>query len=663
MEVLRKFVQSELRNPPTTLAPSAFVSSAAEETRRLLLSAVSSSDRLPPLTVKLLHGRLLRLGILADLYTYLLRALSSSGLHLHVLRLYSLFPKPSHLALPVALKSASRLRNPLKAGEQLHARSLKLPSHSTPHILTSLLNLYAKCGLLQHARSVLEEMPCPSTVSWTALITAYMDAGRAREAVAVARDAFASGVRPDSFMAARVLTACARVADLGTGEAVWRTAEREGIASSVFVATAAVDLYVKCGEMAKAREVFDRMPEKNVVAWGAMVSGYASKGHTQEALQLFFAMQAQGVRPNCRTVAGALSACTQLGAFDLAQQVVAVVDWDQLLDNPVLGTALIEMYSKFGSTAEAWFLFQQMRKRGITVWNAMVLGLSMTGHDRSVFALVGQMEKSGMKLNGMTFMSLLYSCTHAGLVQDGRRYFHNMTQLYRIAPRIEHYGCMIDLLSRAGLLKEAHRLINEMPMQANVAVWGALLGGCKIHRDAELAEHALKQLILLEPWNSGNYFMLSNIYSNSGRWKDDAKLRLHMKAIGVKEVPGYSWVDFDGKVHKFHVGDNWHPLMDQIYKKLDELGMEMKAIGYKPTTDEEKEHPLVHHSVKLAVAFCLLTTRPGEAIRVIKNTRVCTDCHTDIKLISRITHREIIVRDNSRFHCFRDGCCSCNDYW
>ncbi|XP_048549295.1 uncharacterized protein LOC125528921 [Triticum urartu] len=663
MEVLRKFVQSELRNPPTTLAPSAFVSSAAEATRRLLLSAVSSSDRLPPLTVKLLHGRLLRLGILADLYTYLLRALSSSGLHLHVLCLYSLLPNPSHLALPVALKSASRLRNPLRVGEQLHARSLKLPSDSTPRILTSLLNLYAKCGLLQHARSVLEEMPCPSTVSWTALIAAYMHAGRAREAVAVARDAFASGMRPDSFMAAQVLTACARVADLGTGEAVWRTAEREGIASSVFVATAAVDLYVKCGEMAKAREVFDRMPEKDVVAWGAMVSGYASNGRTQEALQLFFAMQAQGVRPNCRTVAGALSACTQLGAFDLAQQVVAVVDWDQLLDNPVLGTALIEMYSKFGSMGEAWFVFQQMRKRGITVWNAMVLGLSMTGHDKSVFALVGQMEKSGMKLNDITFMSLLYCCTHAGLVQDGRRYFHNMTQLYRIAPRIEHYGCMVDLLSRAGLLKEAHRLINEMPMQANVAVWGALLGGCKIHRDAELAEHALKQLILLEPWNSGNYFMLSNIYSNGGRWKDDAKLRLHMKAIGVKEVPGYSWVDFDGKVHKFHVGDNWHPLMDQIYKKLDELGMEMKAIGYKPTTDEEKEHPLVHHSMKLAVAFCLLTTSPGEAIRVIKNTRVCTDCHTDIKLISRIAHREIIVQDNSRFHCFRDGCCSCNDYW
>lgn len=230
---------------------------------------------------------------------------------------------------------------------------------------------------------------------------------------------------------------------------------------------------------------------------------------------------------------------------------------------------------------------------------------------------------------------------------------------------------MVDLFSRAGLLQEARQLIDDMPMPANAVVWGALLGGCKIHRDAELAEHVLKQLILLEPWNSGNYVMLSNIYSNSGRWEDAAKLRLDMKAKGVEKVPAYSWVEFDGKVHEFRVGNKSHPLMDQIYKKLDELGMEIKAMGYRPTTDvvmfdvedEEKEHTLVHHSEKLAIAFCLLTTRPGEAIRVTKNLRVCTDCHTVIKLISRITHREIIVRDNNRFHCFRDGCCSCNDYW
>jgi hypothetical protein len=188
----------------------------------------------------------------------------------------------------------------------------------------------------------------------------------------------------------------------------------------------------------------------------------------------------------------------------------------------------------------------------------------------------------------------------------------------------------------------------------------------------ELAEHVLKQLIQLEPRNSGNYVMLSNIYSNSGRWEDSAKLRLEMKASGIEKVPASSWVELGGEVHEFHVGDKSHPLSDKIYEKLDELGMEMKVMGYKPTTevvmfdveDEEKEHTLVHHSEKIAIAFILLTTKPGETIRVTKNLRVCSDCHTAIKLISRITNREIIVRDNNnRFHCFRDGHCSCNDYW
>uniref|UniRef100_A0A0A9DJG9 Uncharacterized protein n=1 Tax=Arundo donax TaxID=35708 RepID=A0A0A9DJG9_ARUDO len=160
-----------------------------------------------------------------------------------------------------------------------------------------------------------------------------------------------------------------------------------------------------------------------------------------------------------------------------------------------------------------------------------------------------------------------------------------MTQLYHISLRIEHYGCMVDLLSRAGLLEEAHQLIEDMPMQTNAILWGSLLGGCKIHRDADLAEHVLKQLIRLEPWNSGNHVMLSNIFSNSGRWGDAAKLRLEMKAKGVQKVRAYSWVEFNGKVHEFHVGDKSHPLSDQIYTKLDELGMEMKAMGYEPTTE------------------------------------------------------------------------------
>ncbi|AQK82707.1 Haloacid dehalogenase-like hydrolase domain-containing protein 1A isoform 1 [Zea mays] len=217
-------------------------------------------------------------------------------------------------------------------------------------------------------------------------------------------------------------------------------------------------------------------------------------------------------------------------------------------------------------------VFQQMLERDIIVWNAMIMGLGMIGHEKIAFVLVGQMKNSGVKLNDNTFIGLLCSCTHTSLVNDGRRYFHNMTHVYSISPRIEHYGCMVDLLSRAGLLEEAHQLIGDMPMLANAVVWGARLGGCKIHRNADLAEYVLKQLTRLEPWNSGNYVMLSNIYSNSGRWEDAAKLRLEMKAKGIEKVAASSWVELDDKVHKFYVGDDSHPLSDKIYAKLDELG-------------------------------------------------------------------------------------------
>uniref|UniRef100_A0ACD5YHT2 Uncharacterized protein n=1 Tax=Avena sativa TaxID=4498 RepID=A0ACD5YHT2_AVESA len=572
MEVLRDFAQSEPRNPltrPSTLAPGAFEPAAAASTRRILLSGLSHSNPLPPLTVRLLHGRLLRLDLLADLSHLLLRALSFSGLHLHALSLHSLFPDPSDLTLPFVLNSASRLPSPLRIGEQIHARSVKLPSHCNPRVLTSLINFYAGCDLLNHARWVFDEIHCPSKVAWTALIGAYMNTGRHKEAVATARDAFASGMRLDSFTAMQVLTACARVADLDTGEAVRRAAQREGIAGDLFVATAAIDLYLKCGEMAKAREVFDKMPEKDAVAWGAMIRGYASNGHPREALELFFAMQTQGVRPNCNTVADALSACTRLGALDLGRQAAGVVDWDEFLDDPVLGTALIDMYAKCGSTWDAWFVFQQTRKRDIILWDTMILGLAMTGHGKTAFALVGQMEKSGMKLNANTFIGCLCSCTHTGLVKDRQRYFHNMIQLYHITPRIEHYGCMVDLLGHAGLLQEAHQLINDMPMQANVVVWQALLGGCKIHRNAELAELVLKQLILLEPLNSENYVMLSNIYSNSNRWEDAAKLRLDMKAKGVENVPS--------PIRGRHTA--W-PVLQGVLARADEE--QVRAAGQKP---------------------------------------------------------------------------------
>ncbi|XP_010922662.1 putative pentatricopeptide repeat-containing protein At3g08820 [Elaeis guineensis] len=686
---------------PRQSPPPALLSAAPELKWRFLQGCRSFQE------LKHLHARLLRLGLDGDQYllNLLLRSSFDSGQPAHALLLFRrtdhpnlylwnnmvrglvaadnmadavhLYTdmrreglSPNNFTFPFVLKACARLFD-LDTGVKIHAHVLKAGFELDVFVKTSLLCLYAKCGLLDEAQRLFDEMPVRNVVSWTAIISGYMGEGRLVEALDMFRRSLEMDLRPDSFTLVRVLTACSQLGDLKTGEWIHQYIEDKGMEKNVFVATSLVDMYTKCGSMDKARAVFDGMVEKDVVSWSAMIGGYSSSGLPQEALELFFQMQAVNVRPDCFTMVGVLSACARLGALELGQQVSRQMDMNVFLSNPVLGTALIDMYAKCGSTAQAWTVFKRMMEKDVIVWNAMITGLAMTGHGKVSFGLFAQIEKMGVQPDGNTFIGILCSCTHTGLVEDGRKYFYSMNRVYNLTPRIEHYGCMVDLLGRAGLLEEAHRLIKEMPMEANAVVWGALLGGCRIHRNTQLAELVLKQLIELEPRNSGNYVLLSNIYATSGKWEDAAKLRLVMKEKGIQKTPGRSWIELKGVVHEFHVGDKSHPLSKQIYSKLDELGKQLKALGYMPTTEvvlfdieeEEKEHSLGHHSEKLAIAFGLISTRPDETIRVVKNLRVCNDCHEAIKLISKIINREVIVRDNNRYHCFKDGLCSCNDYW
>ncbi|XP_020244187.1 putative pentatricopeptide repeat-containing protein At3g08820 [Asparagus officinalis] len=626
-----------------------------------------------------LQSHLLRLNLLhhphhLTLCNNALRSLISlSQLH-PLLQLYSqmhsLNLSPNNFTFPFVLKACARLRD-VKLGTLIHTHVLKSGFELNIFVKTSLVCFYAKCEVLGDARKLFDEMCERNVVVWTGMISGYLETGRYQEGVSLFRRMLEAGMMPDSFTIVRVLTACSQNGDLRTGEWIRGFVMEKGMDNNMFVETALVDLYVKCGCMDGARGVFDGMKEKDVVTWSAMIGGYAFNGLPQEALELFFQMERENLMPDCFTMVGVLSACARLGALELGDRVSRLMDMGEFLSNPVLGTALIDMYSKCGSAERAWAVFKGMKESDVIVWNAMINGLVMTGYHKVSFGLFAQMEKLGVKPEGNTFVGLLCGCTHAGLVEDGRRYFKSMCRIYGLNPRIEHYGCMIDLLARAGLLEEAHQLIKEMPMEANAVVWGSLLGGCKLHRDVHLAEHVLERLIELEPWNSGNYVQLSNIYAGNGKWDESARIRLVMKEKGIEKTPGSSWIELKGVVHEFRVGDKSHPLSERIYSKLDELGKELKAMGHMPTTrevlfdieEEEKEHSLGHHSEKLAITFGLISTDSNETIRVVKNLRVCNDCHAAIKLISLFTHREIIVRDNNRFHCFREGSCSCNDYW
>ncbi|KAK8950397.1 putative pentatricopeptide repeat-containing protein [Platanthera guangdongensis] len=687
---------------PNSRPTRPFLSAAALDLRNLLFN-----DSLPFRHLKLVHGRLLRLGLHHDGYllNILIRSSFISGHPAHALLLFSqtqtpnLFHfntairglvsadrmpdavqfyhqmrregfSPDNFTFPFVLKACARIPD-LETGTKIHSQLLKSGFELDVFVKTGLVSLYSKCGRLADAQKLFDDMSVTNVVSWTAIISGYIGEGNLKEALAMFQNSLEMGLMPDSFTLVRVLSACAQSGDLKTGEWIHEFVSEKNMDRNAFVATSLIDMYTKCGRMELARRVFDDMVRKDVVSWSAMIGGYSSNGLPREALQLFFEMEAVNMKPDCVTMVGALSACAKLGALELGERVSRYMEASSFLSNPILGTALIDMYAKCGSMARAWAIFGRMKEMDRIVWNAMINGLSMTGHGKISFGLFAQMEKKRVAPDSNTFVGLLCACTHTGLVEDGRAYFSSLSRIYFIDPRIEHYGCMVDLLGRAGLLEEAHRLIKDMRMKANAVVWGALLGGCRIHRNIELAELVLKKLVVLEPRNSGNFVLLSNIYALSGRWAESAKLRSSMKREGIQKTPGYSWVEMDGFVHEFHVGDKSHPMSEEIYLKLDELSKQLKAMGYTPTTDdvlfdvedEEKAHSLEHHSEKLAIAFALIRTQPEETIRVVKNLRVCGDCHSAVKLISWITSREIIVRDNNRFHCFREGACSCNDYW
>ena len=336
-----------------------------------------------------------------------------------------------------------------------------------------------------------------------------------------------------------------------------------------------------------------------------------------------------------------------------------------------VGNALISMYSKCGSIRDARLVFDGMVIRDVISWTAMIGGLAMYGCGQVALQLFEQMKKEGVRPDSLTFVNVLSACSHTGLVDEGRRYFNTMSQDHCFLPTIVHYGCLVDLLGRAGHLDEAENIIKTMPLKADAAIWGTLLGACRLHGNVMLAERVADYSLKIEPQNVAVYVQLSNVYAEAGMWDSVAKVRKLMRERGVKKLPGRSWIEVAKKVHSFVVEDRSHPEAEEIYSELKSLTEKMKRAGYVPDTrlvmhevdEEQKEEAVCHHSEKLAIVYGLMKTPSGMPIRISKNLRMCTDCHTATKFISKIVGREILARDASRFHHFKDGLCSCGDYW
>ncbi|CBI29005.3 unnamed protein product, partial [Vitis vinifera] len=426
------------------------------------------------------------------------------------------------------------------------------------------------------------------------------------------------------------------------------------------------------GKRDDAFGLFSEMPCRDVVSWNSMLACYAQCGKPNEALALFDQMRAVGVKPTEATVVSLLSACAHLGALDKGLHLHTYINDNRIEVNSIVGTALVDMYAKCGKISLATQVFNAMESKDVLAWNTIIAGMAIHGHVKEAQRLFKEMKEAGVEPNDITFVAMLSACSHAGMVDEGQKLLDCMSSSYGIEPKVEHYGCVIDLLARAGLLEEAMELIGTMPMEPNPCALGALLGGCRIHGNFELGEMVGKRLINLQPCHSGRYILLSNIYAAAKKWDDARKVRNLMKVNGISKVPGVSVIELKGMVHRFVAGDWSHPESNKIYEKLNEIHTRLKsAIGHSADTgdvlldmeEEDKEHALPVHSEKLAIAYGLLHLDSKEAIRIVKNLRVCRDCHHVTKLISKVYGREIIVRDRNRFHHFEDGECSCLDFW
>ena len=382
-------------------------------------------------------------------------------------------------------------------------------------------------------------------------------------------------------------------------------------------------------------------------------------------------MLESSTRPNEITLVAVVSACGDLGALAHGVWAHAYVVRNGLSINRFVGTALGEMYAKCARLDLAEQVFDALLQRDTMCYNAMIRGLAIHGCGRRAVDLFHRMRTEGVQADDVTIVVVMSACAHAGLISKGLEFFDRMHKDFGIEPKDEHYGCLVDLLGRAGRLDEAEKVIMEMPIKPNAAVYRSLLGACRLHGNLELGERLSAQLLQLDPNHGGNYVLQSNLYANISRWDDVGRVRKVMKDKGISKTPGLSLVEMNGTIHEFVMGDRSHPRYNEIYAMLDEIGRRLHQCGHRPRTkevlfdveEEDKEDALSYHSERLAIAFALVASDSGSPIRILKNLRVCCDCHSSTKLVSLIYRREIIVRDRTRFHHFKDGVCSCLDYW
>ncbi|EFJ21621.1 hypothetical protein SELMODRAFT_106776 [Selaginella moellendorffii] len=537
-------------------------------------------------------------------------------------------------------------------------------------VATALVNAYARCGEIDCARKFFAEMPERNAVSWTSMIAAFTQIGHLL-AVETFHAMLLEGVVPTRSTLFAALEGCE---DLRVARLVEAIAQEIGVVTDVAIVTDLVMAYARCDGQEDAIRVFSAREEGewDAALVTAMIAVYAQCRDRRSTFKLWGAAIERGISPDRILYITALDACASLAALSEGRQIHACVAADRRLDRDVtLGNAIVSMYGQCGSLRDARDAFDGMPARDEISWNAMLSASAQHGRVEDCCDLFRAMLQEGFDAERIAFLNLLSACAHAGLVKAGCEHFSAMTGDHGVVPATEHYGCMVDLLGRKGRLADAHGIVQAMPVPPDAATWMALMGACRIYGDTERGRFAAERVLELRADHTAAYVALCNIYSAAGRWDDAAAVRKIMADLGLRKIPGVSSIEIRSKVHEFVVRDRSHPQSEAIYAELERVMGAIERAGYRAVTgevlhdveEEQKEQLLRFHSEKLAIAFGMMSTPQGSTLRVIKNLRVCVDCHNASKFISKVFGREIVVRDVRRFHHFKDGACSCGDYW
>ncbi|KAK1413387.1 hypothetical protein QVD17_35159 [Tagetes erecta] len=577
--------------------------------------------------------------------------------------------KPDLLTITSVLHACSHIGD-LQSGKFVHNYMSVNGYECDMKTSNILIDMYSKCCYLPAARDIFNKMKSRDSASWNALINGIIKASQYEEALATFK-AMKMDIKPDFVTYVTVLSMCTLLKNFMLVQQLHCETIKTGFNSNVMLRNALIDVYAKSGNMEDALTQFENMKDRDIVTWNTIISACSHSEEYKLGFRMVSRMRIENMLPNMATILCMLPLCSTLGAKRQGKEIHGCVLKFGFESNVPISNALIEMYSKCGNLRNSLLVFEHMQMRDVVTWTALIYAYGMYGHGMMAVTSFENMKATGIVPDQIAFLAIIFACSHSGLVEKGRFYFNQMKKDYNIDPKIEHYACLVDLLSRSGRLIEAEKFILSMPIKPDASIWGSLLSACRASGHTEIAERASKHIMKLNSENAGYYILVSNVYASLGKWDQVRMVRKSIKAKGLKKDAGKSWLDIDKKIYAFSSGDKFFEQYEEVNKLLEALYDLIAKEGYvanlrsvfHDVNEDEKRDILCGHSERLAIAFGLLNTKPGTPLQIMKNLRVCEDCHTVTKYISKIVQREFLVRDANRFHFFKNGSCSCGDYW